>query len=57
MSNDIFNIYLSLFWFLLVIIFHVNCIKKNIERHTAHTIALCPDPKQWVIVHTSDDDN
>ena len=27
---------------------------KNIERHTAHTIASWPNPKQWVIVHTSD---
>ena len=25
--------------------------RKNIEKHTAHTI---PNPKQWVIVHTSD---
>ena len=29
-------------------------IRKNIERHTAHTIVLWPNPKQWVIVHTSD---
>ena len=27
---------------------------KNIERHTAHTIVSWPNPKQWVIVHTSD---
>ena len=27
---------------------------KNIERHTAHTIVLLPNPKQWMIVHTSD---
>ena len=27
---------------------------KNIERHTAHTIASWPYPKQWVIVHTYD---
>ena len=27
---------------------------KNIERHTADTIVSCPNPKQWVIVHTSD---
>ena len=26
----------------------------NIERHTAHTIVLWPNPKQWVTVHTSD---
>ena len=26
---------------------------KNIERHTAHTIVSWPNPKQWVIVHTS----
>ena len=27
---------------------------KNIERHTAHTIVSWPNPKQWVLVHTSD---
>ena len=27
---------------------------KKIERHTAHTIVSWPNPKQWVIVHTSD---
>ena len=27
---------------------------KNIERHTVHTIVSWPNPKQWVIVHTSD---
>ena len=27
---------------------------KNIERHTAHTIVSWPNPKQGVIVHTSD---
>ena len=27
---------------------------KNIEKHTVHTIVSWPDPKQWVIVHTSD---
>ena len=27
---------------------------KNIERHIAHTIVSWPNPKQWVIVHTSD---
>ena len=27
---------------------------KNIERRTAHTIVSWPNPKQWVIVHTSD---
>ena len=27
---------------------------KNIERHTAHTIVPLPNPKQWVIVHTTD---
>ena len=26
----------------------------NIERHTAHTIVSWPNPKQWIIVHTSD---
>ena len=29
-------------------------IHKNIVRHTAHTIAQWPNPKQWIIVHTSD---
>ena len=29
-------------------------LKKNTERHTAHTIVSWPNPKQWVIVHTSD---
>ena len=27
---------------------------KNTERQTAHTIISWPNPKQWVIVHTSD---
>ena len=27
---------------------------RNIERHTADTIVSWPNPKQWVIVHTSD---
>ena len=27
---------------------------KNIERHAAHTIVSWSNPKQWVIVHTSD---
>ena len=27
---------------------------KNIERHAAYTIVSWPNPKQWVIVHTSD---
>ena len=27
---------------------------KNIERHTTYTIVSWPNPKQWVIVHTSD---
>ena len=27
---------------------------KNIERRTAHTIVSWPNPKQWVVVHTSD---
>ena len=27
---------------------------KNIERHTAHTIVSWPNPKQWVIIHTSE---
>ena len=27
---------------------------KNTERYTVHTIVSWPNPKQWVIVHTSD---
>ena len=27
---------------------------KNTERHIVHTIVSWPNPKQWVIVHTSD---
>ena len=27
---------------------------KNIDRHTAHTIVSWPNPKQWIIDHTSD---
>ena len=27
---------------------------RNIDRHTAHIIVSWPNPKQWVIVHTSD---
>ena len=38
--------------------FHQNdisvSVRKSIERHTAHTIVSWPNPKQWVIVHTSD---
>ena len=34
---------------------HLNILSgKNIERHTVHTIVSWPNPKQWVIVHTSD---
>ena len=29
-------------------------IDKKIERHTAQTIVLWPNPKQWTIVHPSD---
>ena len=29
-------------------------LHKNIERHTAHSVVSWPNPKQWVIVHTSD---
>ena len=28
--------------------------QKNIKRHTTHTIVSWPNPKQWIIVHTSD---
>ena len=30
------------------------CGYKNIETHTAHSIVSWPNPKQWIIVHTSD---
>ena len=33
---------------------HHNDIQKHIERHTTYTIVSWPNPKQWVIVHTSD---
>ena len=32
----------------------ISQIHKNTKRHTAHTIVPWPNPKQWVIVHTSD---
>ena len=32
----------------------ISYICKNIERHTADTIVSWPNPKQWVMVHTSD---
>ena len=32
----------------------ISQIHKNIERHTAHTIVSWLNPKQWVIVHTSE---
>ena len=28
-------------------------IGKNIVRHTAHTIVSWPNPKQWLMIHTS----
>ena len=34
--------------------FNMKSHHENIERHTAHTIVSWPNPKQWVIVHTSD---
>ena len=36
------------------LIFMIDGLGKNIERHTAHTIVSWPNPKQWVIVHTFD---
>ena len=33
---------------------HLKNKNKNAERHTAHTVVWWPNPKQWVIVHTSD---
>ena len=32
----------------------IKIIDKYIARHTAHTIVSWPDPKQWIIVNTSD---
>ena len=32
---------------------HPSSWYKNIERHAAHTIVSWPNPKQWVVVHTS----
>ena len=32
----------------------ISQIRKNTERHTAHTTVSWPNPKQWVIVHTFD---
>ena len=31
----------------------VCCYYNNTKRHTPHTIASWPNPKQWVIVHTT----
>ena len=28
-------------------------IRKNVNRHTAHTIVSWPNPKQWIIIHTN----
>ena len=36
------------------LIWTTSCVHKNTDRHTAHTIVSWPNPKQWVIVHTSD---
>ena len=33
---------------------HINTFYKNLERHTVHTIVSWPNPKQWIIVNTSD---
>ena len=33
---------------------NIGLVHKNTERHTAHTIVSWPNPKQWVIVRTSD---
>ena len=41
-------------WFLLRCNPSPLCHHKNTEKHTAHTIVSWPNPKQWVIVHTSD---
>ena len=30
-----------------------HCYNKNIVRHTAHTIVSWPNPKQWLMIHTS----
>ena len=41
------SIFLNIFYF-------CSCENENIERHTAHIIVSLPNPKQWVIVHSSD---
>ena len=32
---------------------HLKHSRKNIVKHTAHTIVSWPNPKQWLMVHTS----
>ena len=38
----------------LNVLIHASSYHKNLEGHTAHTIVSWPNPKQRVIVHTSD---
>ena len=37
-----------------IVFLYYYLLHKTTERHTAHTIVSWPNPKEWVIVHTSD---
>ena len=41
-------------WTGKILVWYILSMSKNTKRHTAHTIVSWPNPKQWVIVHTSD---
>ena len=41
-------------WGYAVCAIGVLLFNRNIERHTAHTIDLWPNPKQWIKVHNFD---
>ena len=38
---------------LVQVLIHLCVNHKNIVRHTAHTIVSWPNPKQWLMIHTS----
>ena len=45
----------SWFYAYMCVVFYLwTTSHKNIERHTAHTTVSWPNPKQWLIFHTSD---
>ena len=57
LKNNLINLYRpDQEWVAVNFVIHMTVLiaHKNIERHTAHTIVSWPNPKQWVIVHTSD---